>query len=605
MLNSDIAAFREDLLARDKASIIEIAVENYSLRSDMEARLRVMEQISKDMSLQYDEMRNLLKCREYEIEELRKQNLHLAGVRTMQAQEMYGQSSEKVVSIINEKSRSKFEDPLSEDAESLDQDEDFPVSGKVVSFGRVHKGGKGRRTTDASSLPEVTYYDYDIEKLNEQFGEGNWRFFSWDRHETREIQRRYAYRKVTYTPVISYGLEHMLCRMPYEGSIIPKSTVSSSLLASILSDYANMHMPLFRMEHDVDRYGFPISRQTMSRWMMTIAEDLFMPVLTCMKKHLDSCSYQQGDETTYQVILDKSHIKNYVWVHRTSELSDTVQVIIYCFEFSRGAAHLFDFYEDHTGHLYLTSDAYGAYSSLELNNPEKVTICGCFMHARRRWVDSLRSLHADEKADLEALPEMKAIRILTKLYDEEGELRDMSAEDRHEKRQEKVAPVVNEYFNYVNSLDETNPLYSDKLKDAIRYSKNQEKYLRMFLKDGNIPIDNGASERNMKPVACHRKNSLFSFSKKGADSTMTIMSLIETAKANQAIPYYYLKYLLEKMSKGVYYNHPYDIEDMMPWSTAYRQYELDERQKPLLSGAPPGNEKPHTPRKKDKVKKTA
>jgi len=50
-------------------------------------------------------MRNLLKCREYEIEELRKQNLHLAGVRTMQAQEMYGQSSEKIVSIINERSR--------------------------------------------------------------------------------------------------------------------------------------------------------------------------------------------------------------------------------------------------------------------------------------------------------------------------------------------------------------------------------------------------------------------------------------------------------------------------------------------------------------------
>ena len=168
------------------------------------------------------------------------QNLHLAGVRTMQAQEMYGQISEKIVSIINERSRSKFEDPLSEDAEGSEQPEEVHTLGKVVSFGRTHKSGKGRRTTDTSSLPEVTYYDYDIEKLNEQFGEGNWRFFSWDRHETREIQRRYAYRKVTYAPVISYGLEHMLYRMPYEGSIIPKSSVSSSLLASILSDYANI-----------------------------------------------------------------------------------------------------------------------------------------------------------------------------------------------------------------------------------------------------------------------------------------------------------------------------------------------------------------------------
>ena len=165
--------------------------------------------------------------------------------------------------------------------------------------------------------------------------------------------------------------------------------------------------------------------------------------------------------------------------------------------------------------------------------------------------------------------------------------------------------MVNEYFDYVHSLDEDNPLYSDKLKDAIRYSKNQEIQLRRFLEDGNIPIDNGASERNMKPVACHRKNSLFSFSKKGAAATMTIMSLIETAKANQAIPYYYLKYLLEKMSKGIYYSNPYDIEEMMPWSSAYQQYEKDERKRPLLSGAPPGNEKPHTPRKTSKAKKSA
>ncbi|MBE5825387.1 MAG: transposase domain-containing protein [Butyrivibrio sp.] len=141
---------------------------------------------------------------------------------------------------------------------------------------------------------------------------------------------------------------------------------------------------------------------------------------------------------------------------------------------------------------------------------------------------------------------MKAIRILTKMNDEEDELRDLSAEDRYEKRQKKVAPV-----------------------------------------------------------AFHRKNSLFSFSKKGADATITIMSLIETAKANQAIPYYYLKYLLEKMSKGIYYNHSYAIDDMMPWSAAYHQYEQDERRKPLLSGAPLGNEKPRTPRKKDKVKRTA
>ena len=144
------------------------------------------------------------------------------------------------------------------------------------------------------------------------------------------------------------------------------------------------------------------------------------------------------------------------------------------------------------------------------------------------------------------------------------------------------------------SLDDEDPSYSDKLKDAIRYSKNQETYLRRYLEDGHIPIDDGATERNIKPVACHRKNSLFSYSVKGAQATMIIMSLIETAKANNAIPFYYLKYLLEKMSKVVLYGHTNNIDDMMPWSAAYKKYEADQQQHILSSGTPPGRPKPQT-----------
>ncbi len=152
------------------------------------------------------------------------------------------------------------------------------------------------------------------------------------------------------------------------------------------------------------------------------------------------------------------------------------------------------------------------------------------------------------------------------------------------------------------TLDENNPTYSDKLKYAISYSKNKEAYLRKFLADGNIPIDNGASERSIKPIACHRKNSLFSYSIEGAESTMTLMSIIETAKENGAVPYYYLKYLLERMSKVVYYGHYCDMEEMMPWSVEYKQYEVTEKELIKSSGVPPGNERTETPKKKRALK---
>ena len=82
---------------------------------------------------------------------------------------------------------------------------------------------------------------------------------------------------------------------------------------------------------------------------------------------------------------------------------------------------------------------------------------------------------------------------------------------------------------------------------------------------------------------------------------MMIMSLVETARANNSIPYYYLKYLMEEMAKGVHYRHEYRIEDMTPWSEAYRAYEKQQRKMLPAGGAPPGNIKPHTPKKKEVI----
>lgn len=607
MLKSDIEAFREKLSAQDKASIIEIAVENYSLRLEMEARLRVQEDVSKDMSQKYNGMRIRLNNAEKELEELRKQNRHLLGVKAVQDQEMYGVSSEKFSNIFKiSKSDDEYEDPLSED--------DFESTGnkakkasssfELISFKDVsaRKRNNKRKAIDTSSLPEKVSYEYDINAFNEQFGEGNWRFFSWERHETIKVQRRSVYLQATYTPVISYGLEHMLYRAPYEGRILPKSKASSDLLAGIFCDYGNMHLPVYRIEQDDCRYGISLSRQTITRWIINASRDLLSPVVAKMKEHLDKCLYHQGDETTYRAIADNTHLKNYIWVNRTSELANTEQVILYTFEVSRSAGHLYGFYTNRNEKLFLTSDAYGAYRSLELTNPDQIYICGCFMHARRRFVDAIKALRTQDSTLLSEYPATIAIKIIMEMYSLESELKNLSANDRLVKRQELLKPVVDKYFDYLNTLDENNPTYSDKLKDAISYSKNQEAYLRRFLADGNIPIDNGASERSIKPIACHRKNSLFSYSIEGAESTMTLMSIIETAKENGAVPYYYLKYLLERMSKVVYYGHSCDMEEMMPWSVEYKQYEVTEKELIKSSGVLPGNERPETPKKKRTLK---
>lgn len=606
MLEAEVQAFRESIMDKDRDSLILIAVEQYRLYREEYTRSKERSAADHEFFLQFNEMKDLLSSTQREVEELRKQNRHLTGVRTSQAQEMYGRSSEKMDEILSGASAGEIcTDPLDEDAPEPPLEAEgnknkrniisFPTKGK-----KKGKKSPGKREKDLSVLPECRTYEYDIDELNSMYGEGNWRFAFWEEHTTVEVQKQHTYKKIVCTPKISVGLAHDMVSIPYEGRIIPKSIVSSSLLAMILNDLGAMHLPLYRQEHDTDRFGFPLSRQTMSNWVTYAALNYFAVVYDHLCQRLKSCPYQQCDETPYDVISEDTHEKNYIWAHRTSELFDTEPVIIYCFEPSRSADHLFRFYDGLDSHIFLTSDAYGAYHSIEILFPEFVTSCGCMMHLRRRLVDAIRIAdpHMSGK-QLSSLPASQMIQMIADMYLIENSLAELPASVRLEYREKEIKPIMDQLYDLIDEQDVSDPTHNEKFLDAISYAKNHERELRMFLKDGNIPIDNGATERDIKGVSLHRKNSLFSYSVNGARAITITMSLIETAKANGAAPYYYLKYLLEELSKGITYCHPYDITDMMPWSAAYRSYEKEQRRRLAEQGAPPGNEKPKTPKKKN------
>ena len=280
---------------------------------------------------------------------------------------------------------------------------------------------------------------------------------------------------------------------------------------------------------------------------MKAALNLFMPVTDYLTGLLKMFPYQQCDETKYLVISEKDHTTNFIWIHRTSECAETNPIIIYCYEPSRAADHLFDFYDEMPDEMYLTCDGYSAYISLEQNFPYQVFICGCWAHDRRYWVDAFRIATKGMEIGPAVLKlvELEALERIYRVYEAESKLRGLPPEEKYIRRQADVKPYALDYIEFVDSLDENDPLYSDALRKAIVYTKNHKEEFLRFLEDGNIPIDDMATERNVKVVATLRKNSLFSYSEDGARATMICMSLIETAKANGAAPYYYLKYLLD------------------------------------------------------------
>ncbi len=141
---------------------------------------------------------------------------------------------------------------------------------------------------------------------------------------------------------------------------------------------------------------------------------------------------------------------------------------------------------------------------------------------------------------------------------------------------------------------------SSRCKDAITYSLNQKEYIVHFLEDGHIPLDNGFAERCIRSVALLRNASLFSFSIRGAEASMIIHSLIETAKANGADGYWYIRYLFEFLPSKIDGKDRSFLSETTPWSEDYKAYEAANQYKvESYHDYKDLAEKPKTPRKKD------
>ena len=107
---------------------------------------------------------------------------------------------------------------------------------------------------------------------------------------------------------------------------------------------------------------------------------------------------------------------------------------------------------------------------------------------------------------------------------------------------------------------------SGKLREAFTYALNQEQYLRVFLTDGDVPMDNNASERAIRGFCIGKRNWQVIDTINGATSSAIIYSIAETAKANNLKPYEYFEYLLTEIPKHMDDTDRGFLEDLLPWS---------------------------------------
>lgn len=86
----------------------------------------------------------------------------------------------------------------------------------------------------------------------------------------------------------------------------------------------------------------------------------------------------------------------------------------------------------------------------------------------------------------------------------------LSSQERLQKRQEFIKPLVEEFFAWVKEQIELCSVPpKSKTGEGLRFIINQEKYLRIFLEDGDVPIDNSASERDIRTFCLGKRIGCF------------------------------------------------------------------------------------------------
>ena len=88
-------------------------------------------------------------------------------------------------------------------------------------------------------------------------------------------------------------------------ALLPGSgIVSASLLAQIMHSKYVLALPLYRQEQELRRLGLPVSRQTMSNWVLTAGERWLLPVYHVLHKELLANEILHADETTLMVLRE-------------------------------------------------------------------------------------------------------------------------------------------------------------------------------------------------------------------------------------------------------------------------------------------------------------
>lgn len=477
-------------------------------------------------------------------------------------QRQFGKRSEAVSEIDGQLS---LFDTFNEVEATQDPSAPEPEITEVIISSYKRSKRKGKREADLDGLPaRVIQHKLTEEELAKKFPNGY-------KELPEEVYKRLHIIPETF--IVDEHHVHVYVSKDNSGKIIKakrpadllrNSIATPALVASIINGKYVNALPLERQSRAYRDNGINLATNTMANWVIKCSEKYLSLIYDRLHERIYDSEVIHADESPTKCMrIDNAKIKNgkktYMWVYRNNPHCSKHPIVLYDWQPSRRADHPREFLKDFSGTV--VTDGYQVYHKLGKER-EDLKISGCWIHARRPYAEFIKSVGASAaKGSIAA----EAYSMITEMMHLDNGFDDLSNRERKKQRQLVLQDKVDAYFEWVK-LKYSQVTHNSVIGRALAYSINQEEYLRMFLTDGRIPMDNNYAEQAIRPFTIARKNFVLMESDNGAKASAMIFSIAETAKANSINTYDYFELLLSEIPKHQDDKDLKFLDDLLPWS---------------------------------------
>ena len=365
-------------------------------------------------------------------------------------------------------------------------------------------------------------------------------------------------RRQRYRPSCRCGCVPGIVTAASPARLIQRGKFGVSIWVNVLLDKFLYGRPSYRLLADWADHGLVLSAGTLTGGLQALAP-LFEPLEQALLAKLRSQSHWHADETRWQVFVDidgKQGHRWYLWVFQSPS------VVHYVLDPSRSAAVPAAELAGVQGGL-ISCDRYAGYKGFAREHPGFI-LAFCWAHQRR---DLLNLANAYPDLWDWAMAWVERIGLLYHLHAQRG------LADRGSVQYLAFDQELRQAVQDMLAARDTALAQPDLALPAIKVMQSMKNHwpgLTVFLDQPQLPMDNNAAERALRPAVVARKNFYGSGSLWSGQLTATMFSVLMTIELHKLNPRTWLNaYLNACAAQGN--RAPDDLSAFLPWTMDAQQ----------------------------------